>query len=489
MPTIMRRPNFSVPAVRALTVATVLAGLAGATAGVAGAAAWGRAALPAGPAASSAPAGPAAPPTPAPAVPAPAAPAPPPIPATVTATAFVVADAATGRVLAERAPHQRLRPASTLKVLTALALMPRLDPASVHVSTAGELSTLYADEPGSSAVGVQPGLSYRVSDLWNGVFLRSGNDAIATLAHIAGGVPATLDLMRDTAKRLHANDTVVVNADGYDADGQVSTAYDLALMARAGLQDPGFRSYCGLTRARFPGNANSSYEIDNENRLLGKYPGMIGVKNGYTSLAHHTFVGAAERNGRTLLVTIMDAGIDIYKQTASLLDWGFAQNPGPTVDQLVASEPLPRSVVPQQAASSPASEAPAQQAQNPAKGEGAGQVGASAQGKAAGQTQAPAQPIASAPASNATGSATGSGTGSAARSATTGVPAGTAAHPGTRQPTSDQRPDVALTANRTKPAGATRTALVALGGFLALVLFAVVGLRLRVLRRRRVSQR
>ena len=165
MPTTMRCPNFSVPAVRALTVASVLAGLAGATAGVAGAAgtvetaagpASGRAAFPAGPARPERPAppagptastGPAAPPTPAP-----AAPAPPPIPATVTATAFVIADAATGRVLAERAPHQHLRPASTLKVLTALALLPRLDPASVHVSTAGELSALYADEPGSSAV-------------------------------------------------------------------------------------------------------------------------------------------------------------------------------------------------------------------------------------------------------------------------------------------------------------------------------------------------
>ena len=310
-------------------------------------------------------------------------------------------------------------------------------------------------------------------------------------------MPATLDLMRETAKRLHADDTVVVNADGYDADGQVSTAYDLALMARAGLQDPGFRSYCGLTRARFPGNANSSYEIDNENRLLGKYPGMIGVKNGYTSLAHHTFVGAAVRNGRTLLVTVMDAGIDIYKQTASLLDWGFAQNPGPTVDELVASEPLPRSAVPQQAASSHASRAAAagaaaQQGQDSAKGEGAGQVGAPAQGQAQGpaqgvapeQAQAPAQPAGAARTSGATASAKESTAGTAP----SGVAGGAAAHAGPRRPTSDQRPDVALTANRTKSAGPARTALVAFGGFLALLLFAVVGLRLRVLRRRRVGR-
>jgi D-alanyl-D-alanine carboxypeptidase (penicillin-binding protein 5/6) len=274
----------------------------------------------------------------------------PPVPADVQAGAFVLADQATGAVLAERAPHQKLRPASTLKVLTALALLPKLDPAAVHLAVPDDLADLAKDEPGGSAVGVKPGLSYRVSDLWNGVFLRSGNDAVATLARMAGGVPATVDLMRQAAQRLHAADTTVVNADGYDADGQLSSAYDLALMARAGLLDPGFRAYCSLQRAKFPSVNGTTYEIDNENRLLGKYQGMIGVKNGYTSLAHHTFVGAAERNGRTLVVSVFDAGTDIYQQTAKLLDWGFgvpAATPG--VDQLTAPDGTSRSTVPNEA--------------------------------------------------------------------------------------------------------------------------------------------
>ncbi|GAA1998755.1 D-alanyl-D-alanine carboxypeptidase [Catenulispora subtropica] len=278
------------------------------------------------------------------------APGTPPIPADVQAGAFVLADQATGLVLAERAPHQKLRPASTLKVLTALALLPKLDPAAVHVAVPDDLADFTKNEPGGSAVGVKPGLSYRVSDLWNGVFLRSGNDAVATLARMAGGVPATVDLMRQTAQRLHADDTTVVNADGYDADGQLSSAYDLALMARAGLMDPGFRAYCSLQRARFPSVNGTTYEIDNENRLLGKYQGMIGVKNGYTSLAHHTFVGAAQRNGRTLVVSVFDAGTDIYQQTAKLLDWGFGVAAGgPGVDQLTTPDPLARSAVPNEA--------------------------------------------------------------------------------------------------------------------------------------------
>ncbi|GAA2063325.1 D-alanyl-D-alanine carboxypeptidase [Catenulispora yoronensis] len=303
----------------------------------------------AGTAAAAPPATPTTPatPTPSPVVPAVAAPGTPPIPVEVNAGAFVLADQATGVVLAERAPHQKLRPASTLKVLTALALLPKLDPAAVHVAVPEDLTDFAKNEPGGSAVGVKPGLSYRVSDLWNGVFLRSGNDAVATLARMAGGVPATVDLMRQTAQRLHADDTTVVNADGYDADGQLSSAYDLALMGRAGLQDPGFRAYCSLQRAQFPSVNGTTYEIDNENRLLGKYQGMIGVKNGYTSLAHHTFVGAATRNGRTLVVSVFDAGTDIYQQTAKLLDWGFAVAPGTTgVDQLTTPDPLPHSTVP-----------------------------------------------------------------------------------------------------------------------------------------------
>ncbi|NUP52456.1 MAG: D-alanyl-D-alanine carboxypeptidase, partial [Catenulispora sp.] len=282
----------------------------------------------------------------------------PPIPPEVNAGAFVLADQGTGTILAERAPHQKLRPASTLKVLTALALLPKLDPATVHVATPEDIADFGRNEPGGSAVGVKPGLSYRVSDLWNGVFLRSGNDAVATLARMAGGVPATVDLMRQTAQRLHADDTTVVNADGYDADGQLSSAYDLALMARAGLQDPGFRAYCALQRAQFPSVNGTTYEIDNENRLLGKYQGMIGVKNGYTSQAHHTFVGAATRNGRTLVVSVFDAGTDIYQQTAKLLDWGFAVPASASgVDQLVNPGPLPHSTVPDETLPPPTSPA------------------------------------------------------------------------------------------------------------------------------------
>jgi D-alanyl-D-alanine carboxypeptidase (penicillin-binding protein 5/6) len=144
----------------------------------------------------------------------------------------------------------------------------------------------------------------------------------------------TVAEMRAKARELRALDTHVVSPDGFDHPGQVSSAYDLTLFARHGLRDPGFRSYCRTRTADFPAGGGETFQIQNTDRLLSgtwglrAYPGLIGVKNGYTSHAGNTFTGAATRAGRTLLVTVMhpaDSANAVYEQAAALLDWGFAQ--------------------------------------------------------------------------------------------------------------------------------------------------------------------
>lgn len=242
-----------------------------------------------------------------------------PAPPSVDLGSYVVADAATGRILAAKAPHWRLYPASTQKMLMALAVMPLLKPTQRFVATTHDMTP----EPGGSAVGIVPGQTYTVADLWHGVFLRSGNDAVEMLANHAGGVPHVLSLMRVEAKKLGADDTTVVDTDGYDAPKQLSSAYDLTLMARAGLANPQFRSYCEMRSAPFPGKGHSTFELDTENRLMGMMPHVIGVKNGYTSMAEHTFVGAVDSGGHTVIVTAMRGGLDIYQDTAKLMDWGL----------------------------------------------------------------------------------------------------------------------------------------------------------------------
>ncbi|MFI2607596.1 D-alanyl-D-alanine carboxypeptidase family protein [Kitasatospora sp. NPDC018619] len=286
-------------------------------------------------------------------LPLPGAPA---LPSGLTGRSWLIADAATGEVLAARDAHLQLPPASTLKMLFADTVLPKFDKALEHKVTTTELASLGA---GSSLVGVKENLPYRVEDLWRGVFLSSGNDAVHVLAHMNGGIQRTVAEMQERARALQARDTRVVSPDGYDMDGQVSSAYDLTLFARAGLRNADFRSYCATRTARFPGaldkltGQRTSFDIANTDRLLGKYPGLIGVKNGYTTNAGATFTGAAERGGRTLLVTVMhpEAQARVYDEAASLLDWGFAaagkvQPVGKLVDEDGPSPAAPSAALP-----------------------------------------------------------------------------------------------------------------------------------------------
>ncbi|MEV6384085.1 serine hydrolase [Streptomyces sp. NPDC051773] len=251
------------------------------------------------------------------------------VPQDVSAVSWLVADAGSGAVLAAHDAHRRLPPASTLKTLFALTVLPGLPAGLRHTVKREELAGIGA---GSSLVGVQENRTYTVADLWRGVFLSSGNDAVRVLAHLNGGWKATAEQMRDKARALGARDTHVVSPDGYDAPGQVSSAYDLAVFGRAGLRNAEFAGYCATATAKFPAGS-WSYGIQNTNRLLTgvgveRYPGLIGVKNGYTTNAGNTLIAAAKRGGRTLVVTVMrpesGGGHAVYEEARSLLDWGFA---------------------------------------------------------------------------------------------------------------------------------------------------------------------
>ncbi|TNM29189.1 D-alanyl-D-alanine carboxypeptidase [Streptomyces sedi] len=257
------------------------------------------------------------------------------LPEELTAKSWVVADAENGEVLAAHAAHRRLPPASTIKMLFADTLLPQLDREATYLAEPEHFTEL---GPGSSAVGVADGSTYTVEDLWRGVFLASGNDAVYALTSMNGGKEATVAEMNARAADLQANDTHVVNPDGYDADGQLSSAYDLTLFARAGLRHEDFREYAATPSADFPGEGEGedreTFEVQNTNRLLvgapglDPFPGIAGVKNGYTTEAGYTFTGVAERDDRVLLVTVMDPADDdslaVYREAAALLEWGFA---------------------------------------------------------------------------------------------------------------------------------------------------------------------
>lgn len=239
----------------------------------------------------------------------------------VKARTWVLADATTGAVLAAKKPHTLRRPASTLKTLTALTLLPKLDPDATWVGTSKAANTY------GSKAGIRPGREYTIEELFYGLLLPSGNDAAIALAQANSSVPKTVAEMNDVAESLQAYNTTARNTSGLDAKGQFSTAYDLALIARAALAREDFRTYVGSKSADFPNprkKRKKPITVYNQNDLVMKnYDGAIGVKTGYTTKAGRTFIGAAERDGTTLVVTLMGIKEPSADAARKLLNWGF----------------------------------------------------------------------------------------------------------------------------------------------------------------------
>jgi D-alanyl-D-alanine carboxypeptidase (penicillin-binding protein 5/6) len=236
----------------------------------------------------------------------------------VKASAFVLADAGTGQVLTAKDPHGWYRPASTLKVLTAISLIPVLNPDATVVATKQAASV------SPNLVGLLPGHAYKISDLFTALLTVSANDAAVALAQATGSFGQGMAIINAEARHLQADDTVAVQPNGLDAPGQHTSAYDLALFARQALQMPAFLRYDQTTSGKFQISKKKSVGLYNQNTLLATYPGAIGGKIGWTSAAGATYVGMARRNGVTLIVTLLHCpALTEIKSAESLLNWGF----------------------------------------------------------------------------------------------------------------------------------------------------------------------
>jgi D-alanyl-D-alanine carboxypeptidase (penicillin-binding protein 5/6) len=239
----------------------------------------------------------------------------------VQASAFVIADAGTGQVLAARAPHAWYRPASTLKVLTAVALIPLLNPDATVVATK------QAAVATPDVVGLIPGHAYPISDLFTALLTISANDAAIALTQATGSFSEGMAAINAEARHLPADDTGAIEPTGLDAPGQHTSAYDLALIARQALRLPAFLKYDETMTAKFPVSAHKTVTLYNQNSLLTSYPGAVGGKIGWTSAAGATYIGMARRNGVTLIVTLMHCpALSEIKSAEKLLNWGFAND-------------------------------------------------------------------------------------------------------------------------------------------------------------------
>lgn len=255
-----------------------------------------------------------------------------------------MADADTGAVLGGRDWKWPLPSASTMKALTALALVDRLDMNSTYVARPEDVAAE------GSRVGLKAGSPYTVRDLFNGMMMPSGNDAAHALASAYGGMDRATAVMNQEAQRLGAEQTIAKNTSGLDEPGQTTSAYDLAMIMRESLKSPALREIYLQHHVDFPdvqptdGSARRTYRIWTENRLvLNYYPGALGGKTGFTSQAGRTYVGAVERNGRTLIVALMRSAERTELAIKRLFEWGFDNyDKLEPVDQLVDPGPKPQ---------------------------------------------------------------------------------------------------------------------------------------------------
>ena len=240
----------------------------------------------------------------------------------VKASAYVLADAGTGQVLAAKDPHGWYLPASTLKVLTAITLMPVLNPNATVVTTRRAANV----EP--SKAGLLAGHAYRISDLFKAMLLISANDAAMALAQATGSVAKGVAMMNAEAHHLQADDTVARRPNGLNGPGQHVSAYDEALFARQALTIPQFMHDELLRTMRFPLKPHHKpITLYNQNTMLGTYRGDLGGKIGWTTASKTTYIGWARRNGHTLVVTILHCKpLDELTYAARLLNWGFDED-------------------------------------------------------------------------------------------------------------------------------------------------------------------
>ena len=256
-----------------------------------------------------------------------------------SASSAVLMEAESGRVLYEQNAHEERLIASITKLMTALVALESGHDLEETV-TVGEACT----RAEGSSLYLRPGEEISLKGLLYGVMLRSGNDAaLAVAEHCGGSVEEFVGRMNEKAAQLGMVNSHFANPNGLNAEGHYSSAYDMALLARACLENEALAEIAATKSATVDGRV-----LTNHNKLLWQYEGCIGLKTGYTEKAGRTLVSAARRGGMTLIaVTLNDP--DDWRDHTALLAYGFSAYAPVTLTEegtAVARRPVSGSGVP-----------------------------------------------------------------------------------------------------------------------------------------------
>jgi serine-type D-Ala-D-Ala carboxypeptidase (penicillin-binding protein 5/6) len=233
----------------------------------------------------------------------------------------------TGAVLYEKNAHEKLPPASMTKIMTMLLIMEAIDKGELSYKEKVRASE-YAASMGGSQIFLEPGEEMTVDELLRGIAIGSGNDASVAMAErIAGSEEAFVEMMNKKAKELGLKDTSFQNATGLPAEGHYSSAHDMAMMARELLKYEDITKYTRQYEDYLRENTDKKFWLVNTNRLVKFYPGVDGLKTGYTSEAKYCLTATAKKNGMRVIAVVFGASTPKERnaQITRMLDYAFSQ--------------------------------------------------------------------------------------------------------------------------------------------------------------------
>ncbi len=239
----------------------------------------------------------------------------------------ILIDRDTGTVLYEKNSNEELPPASMTKVMTMLLIMEALDQGNLKIDEKIRTSE-HAASMGGSQIFLEPGEEMTTEEMLKGIAIGSGNDAaVAVAERLAGSEEAFVEMMNKKASSLGLKNTAFKNVTGLPVDEHYSTAHDMAIMAKELLKYEDITKFTGTYEAYLREDSDKKFWLVNTNRLVKFYPGVDGLKTGFTKEAKYCLTATAEKNGMRVIAVVFGAPTSKERnaQVTKMLDYAFSQ--------------------------------------------------------------------------------------------------------------------------------------------------------------------
>jgi serine-type D-Ala-D-Ala carboxypeptidase (penicillin-binding protein 5/6) len=233
----------------------------------------------------------------------------------------------TGNVLYEKNSNEELPPASMTKIMTMLLIMEAIDQGKLTWDEKVRTSE-YAASMGGSQIFLEPGEEMTTKQMLQGIAIGSGNDASVAMAErIAGSEEGFVDMMNDKVKELGLKNTVFKNTTGLPESGHYSSANDMAVMAKELLKYEDITKFTGSYEAYLRENTDKKFWLVNTNKLVRFYPGVDGLKTGFTAEAKYCLTATAQKDGMRVIAVVFGAPTSKERnaQVTKMLNFAFSQ--------------------------------------------------------------------------------------------------------------------------------------------------------------------